>query len=193
MGKPAGAKENASKAVYSLAARRLHWWTVALLAVQIPVGLFMVRYGPATDFAPPTGALYDGHKILGLAILLLVAARLGHRLANGALPPEASLARWQRGASAFTHWAIYAMLFLTPLIGWLAISYYGPFRPFGLALPRLAAANSQRATLFFTFHRLAAYLLIVLIAIHVAAALAHYFIHKDGVMARMLARAGRRA
>ena len=52
----------AGDATYSTAARRFHWWTVALLAVQIPVGLFMVRYGAATNFAEPTGKLYDGTR-----------------------------------------------------------------------------------------------------------------------------------
>ena len=172
--------------VYSRAARLLHWSTVALLAVQIPVGLFMVRYGAATDFAAPSGILYDGHKLLGLLILLLAAVRLAYRLAHGAPPSEPSLAAWQKALSHVTHWAIYATLFTVPLLGWLVISYYGPFRPFGLALPVLAAENGVRADRFFAYHRLAAYALIVLIAMHVGAALFHYLIRQDGVMARML-------
>jgi len=180
-------------AIYPLVARRLHWWAAALVAVQLSVGLVMVRYGPATHFAAPTGELYDGHKLLGLAILLLVAVRLGYRLIRGAPPPEPSLARWQKALSGLTHWAIYAMLLLVPLLGWLAISYYGAFRPFGLPMPTLAAANSALADRFFAFHRLAAYALIVLVGMHIAAALFHYLVAKDGVMRRMLLRAGKRA
>ena len=180
-------------AVYSRSARRLHWSTVALLGVQIPVGLFMVRYGVATDFAAPSGVLYDGHKLLGLLILLLAAGRLAHRLARGAPPSEPSLAAWQKTMSHVTHWAIYAMLLAVPLLGWLAISYYGPFRPFGLALPVLAAENGDRAQRFFALHRLAAYALIALIGMHVGAALFHYVVRKDGVMRRMLPSAGQRA
>jgi len=172
--------------VYSRAARLLHWSTVALLGVQIPVGLFMVRYGPATDFAPPSGILYDGHKLLGLLILLLAAVRLAYRLGHGAPPSEPSLAAWQKAMSHVTHWAIYAMLFAVPMLGWLAISYYGPFRPFGLAFPVLAAEHGDRAERFFAYHRLAAYALIVLIGMHVGAALFHYAIRQDGVMRRML-------
>jgi cytochrome b561 len=179
-------------ATYARAARRLHWWTAALLAVQIPVGLTMVRYGLATNFAPPTGYLYDGHKLLGLVILCVAAARLGYRLAHGAPHPEPALAPWQRLASRATHWALYAMLLIVPLLGWLAISFYGPFRPFGLALPTLVAENADSAKRFFALHALAAYALLVLIAMHIGAALMHYLIHKDGVMARMLPRAGSR-
>jgi cytochrome b561 len=178
---------------YSTAARRFHWWTFAFIAVQIPVGLFMVRYGAATDFAEPTGKLYDGHKLLGLTILLLAAGRLVYRLAHGAPADEPTLEPWQRLVSHLTHWGIYALLILVPILGWLAISYYGPFEPFGIKLPRLAAQNEAKATSTFFLHKLAAYALIVLLGMHVGAALFHYFIRKDGVVRRMWVRAGRRS
>jgi cytochrome b561 len=180
-----------SAATYSLAARRLHWWTVAALAVQIPVGLFMVRYGAATEFAAPTGQLYDAHKLLGLAILLLAAVRLAYRLAHGAPPDEPTLRPWEKVVSHITHWAIYALLLIVPTIGWLAVSYYGPFAPFGIRLPALAAQDEAKATSTFFLHMLAAYTLIALLAMHVGAALQHYVIRKDGVLARMWTRAGR--
>ena len=181
----------AGEATYSTAARRFHWWTFTLLAVQIPVGLFMVRYGAATNFAEPTGKLYDGHKVLGLVILLLVLARLIYRLVHGAPPDEPTLQPWEKVVSHITHWAIYALLIIVPLIGWLAISYYGPFAPFGIKLPSLAAQDDARATQMFFAHMVAAYVLIVLLAMHVGAALQHYLIKKDGVLRRMLVRAGR--
>jgi cytochrome b561 len=184
-------RDASGEATYSVAARRFHWWTFALLAIQIPVGLFMVRYGNATNFAEPTGKLYDGHKILGLVILLLVAARLIYRLARGAPPAEPTLAPWEKVVSHATHWAIYALLIIVPLLGWLAVSYYGPFAPFGIKLPPLAAQDDAKATRTFFMHMAAAYVLIVLLAMHVAAALRHYLVKKDGVLRRMLVRAGR--
>ena len=182
---------SAADATYSTAARRLHWWTVAFLAVQVPVGLFMVRYGAATNFAEPTGKLYDGHKLLGLTILVLAGTRLVYRLVHGAPGDEPTLAAWERLLSRVTHWAIYVLLIVVPLLGWLAISYYGPFEPFGIKLPRLAAQDEAKATSTFFLHKVAAYTLIVLVGLHVAAALQHYLIRKDGVLRRMWVRAGR--
>jgi cytochrome b561 len=179
------------EATYSTAARRFHWWTFTLLAVQIPVGLIMVRYGNATNFAEPTGKLYDGHKVLGLVILLLVIARLVYRVAHGAPAEEPTLKPWEKLVSHATHWAIYALLIVVPLLGWLAISYYGPFAPFGIPLPALAAQDDAKATQMFFVHKAAAYVLIVLLAMHVGAALQHYLIKRDGVLRRMLVRAGR--
>lgn len=181
----------AGDSTYSTAARRFHWWTVLLIALQVPIGLFMVRYGAATDFAEPTGKLYDAHKLIGLTILLLALARLGYRLAHGAPADEPTLELWEKVVSHATHWAIYALLFIVPLLGWLAISYYGPFEPFGIKLPTVVAQNDAKATQVFFLHMLAAYALIVLLGMHVGGALMHYVIKKDGVLARMWVRAGR--
>ena len=176
---------------YSVTARRFHWWTVLLIAIQVPVGLFMVRYGAATNFAAPTGQLYDLHKILGLVILLLVVVRLAYRLLHGAPADEPTLQPWEKGLSHLTHWGIYLGLLVVPLIGWLAISYYGPFAPFGIKLPALAAQDDAKATQMFFVHMIAAYVLIVLVGMHVAGALFHYVVRRDGVLARMWTRAGR--
>lgn len=176
---------------YSTTARRFHWWTVLLIAIQVPIGLFMVRYGAATNFAAPTGQLYDFHKILGLMILLLVVARLIYRFTRGAPADEPTLEPWEKIVSHITHWAIYALLIIVPLLGWLAISYYGPFQPFGIKLPALASQDDAKATQVFFLHMLGAYALILLIGMHVGAALMHYVIRKDGVLARMWVRAGR--
>src|SRR5450755_1923399 len=117
---------------YSIAARRFHWCTVLLIAAQVPIGLFMVRYGAATNFAEPTGKLYDAHKVIGLTILVLALSRLAYRLVHGAPADEPTLEPWEKVVSHITHWAIYALLIIVPLLGWLAISYYGPFEPFGI-------------------------------------------------------------
>jgi cytochrome b561 len=181
----------AQDATYSTAARRFHWWTVLLIAVQVPIGLFMVRYGAATNFAEPTGKLYDAHKLIGLAILLLALARLGYRLRHGAPADEPTLEPWEKVVSHITHWAIYALLIIVPLLGWLAMSFYGGLSPFGITLPTLAAQDDAKVTQAFFAHMLAAYALIVLLGMHVGAALMHYVIKKDGVLRRMWVWAGR--
>ena len=176
---------------YSTAARRFHWLTVLLIAAQVPIGLFMVRYGAATDFAAPTAQLYDSHKLIGMTFLLLVLARLIYRFVHGAPADEPTLEPWEKVVSHLTHWAIYALLIVVPALGWLAVSYYGPFEPFGIKLPALAAKDDARATQVFFLHMLAAYALILLIGMHVGAALFHYVIRRDGVLRRMFVRAGR--
>lgn len=170
---------------YSVGARHFHWWTVALIAIQLPLGVVMTKYGEATNFASPTGQMYDTHKLIGMLILLFVIARLAYRVLHGAPGDEPTLEPWQRIISHVTHWAIYALLLIVPLLGWLATSAYGPFRPFGIPLPGLLGENQGLATTLYGFHKGASIALFLLLGMHVGAALFHYVIRKDGVLNRM--------
>ena len=116
-----------------------------------------------------------------------MVARLVYRLRNGAPPDEPTLATWQKGASHATHWGLYALLILVPIGGWLGVSLYGAREIFGLfSLPPLAAQNQDRAEAIFNLHKLGAFVILLLVATHIGAALFHYFIRKDGVLRRML-------
>ena len=66
-------------ATYSKAARRFHWWTAALVAIQAPVGFYMVYRGPGLKIWDGlTNSLYNTHKLMGIVIFFLVLARLGY-------------------------------------------------------------------------------------------------------------------
>lgn len=170
---------------YSTAARHFHWWTVLLIAIQIPLGIVMVRYAAQTNWASPTAFLYDSHKLIGLIALVLVLARLTYRLRHGAPGDEPTLEPWQRLVSHVTHWGIYVLLLVVPLLGWLSVSAYGSQRPFGLPVPALVGQNEALYATLQGMHKAAAILLAVLVAMHIGAALFHYVIRKDGVLNRM--------
>ena len=124
---------SAQDATYSTAARRFHWWTVAFLAVQIPVGLYMAYRGNTLNvWDGLTNALYSSHKLLGITILVLVLARLIYRLSHGAPPDEPTLTWWQKGAAHFNHWGLYLMLLVVPILGYVGISLYPALDIFGL-------------------------------------------------------------
>jgi cytochrome b561 len=188
------AMSHARETTYSTGARHFHWWTAGLLAIQVPVGVYMVYRGATTNFDALTGTLYDIHKTLGLVILALVVARLAYRLVHGAPADEPTLEWWQKAASHITHWSLYALLLLVPLVGWLGISLYGAREVFGIAtIPALAATDEGAASTVLVFHRILALLTVALIAMHVGAAVVlHYVIRGDGVLARMLPWAGAR-
>ena len=122
-----------------------------------------------------------------------MVARLIYRFAHGAPASEPTLTRWHKAASHATHWSLYLLLILVPVVGWLGISLYGAREVFGIAtIPALAAQNQAAADGVLLLHRYLAYLTIGLIGMHIGAALFHYFIRRDGVLARMLPSAGRR-
>jgi cytochrome b561 len=180
-------------ATYSTAARRFHWWTVLFVATQIPLGLTMAYRGNKLDIWDGlTNALYSSHKLLGIVIFLLVLARLVYRLRNGAPPDEPSLEWWQRGASHTTHWGLYLLLLVVPILGYIGVSLYPALDLFGIvSLPGLVAPNQDAAARVFYYHWLGAVAIVLLIGMHVGAALFHYVIRKDGVLRRMWVRAGR--
>jgi len=178
---------------YSQTARRFHWWTALLLAIQVPVGLAMVYRGPTLKiFDALTNTLYNSHKLLGIIIFCLVLTRLIYRLGSGAPADEPSLAAWQRAAAHATHWGLYVLLLVVPVLGYLGISLYPALDVFGVPLPAVSAPNQPAAERVFFLHWIGAVLILLLVAAHVGAALMHYFIHKDGVLQRMWVRAGRR-
>lgn len=173
---------------YSSTARFLHWLTVAFVAAIIPVGFVMTYRGKVLNvWDGTTNALYSSHKLAGVILLAIVLVRLGNRLMRGAPADEPSLEAWQRFGSHVVHWLLYLLLVAMPLIGWIGISMFPALDVFGLfKLPALAAPSPDGAKLAFYVHGTCAYILLGLIGVHIAAALFHHFIRRDGVLARML-------
>ena len=178
----------AAGAVYQPTARRFHWWTVAFIVVQIPLGFYMVWRGEVTKFDALTGRLYDAHKLIGFLLLLLVAARLVWRLRNGAPPDEPTLAWYERAGAHATHWGLYVLLLAVPLLGWIGVSLYGARSILGLvALPPLTGVDRAASATVFLVHKWAAIAMLALLAAHVGAAVVwHTLVKRDGVLARML-------
>ena len=180
--------------IYTRTARALHWTTVALLAVQFPVGLYMVYRGDSLKlWDNVTNVLYSGHKLAGMTILVIVLWRLAYRMTRGAPAHEPTIEPWQRIVSRLNHWGLYALLIAAPIAGYIGISLFPALDFFGLfSLPGVVAPDKEAAKTAFDVHRLLVLLLALLIALHVGAALYHYVIRKDNVLGRMIHRLLRR-
>jgi cytochrome b561 len=175
---------------YSRAARFLHWLTVALIAIQVPVGIYMTYRGNTLNvWDGITGALYNSHKLVGVAILLVALGRLAYRLIHGAPAHEPTVEPWQRTASRLNHWGMYALLICAPVAGYVGISLFPALDIFGLfSLPAAVGPDRQASQTAFLVHWVLVALLVLLIAVHVAAALFHFFVRKDNVLGRMIPR-----
>ena len=195
MGRPdPGTKRGAGSEppVYSPTARTFHWLTVILVAGMVPVGLIMTSRAERNVWDGLTNTLYSGHKLTGLLVLLIVLARLTYRFLHGAPPDEPTLEPFHRIASHATHWTIYGLLLTVPLLGWIGVSLYPALDIFGwLKLPALVAPDQPAASTAFLLHKLGAFALVGLATLHIAAALYHYFVRRDGVLQRMLPGIGR--
>lgn len=180
--------------IYSRIARTLHWTTVVLLAIQFPVGLYMVYRGSSLNLWDNlTNALYSSHKLVGVTILLLVLWRLVYRMTRGVPADEPTIEPWQRVVSRLNHWGLYTLLIAAPIAGYIGISLFPALDIFGLiSLPAVTAPDKEAAKTVFGVHGLLVSLLALMIALHLGAALYHYLIRKDNVLGRMIPRLLRR-
>jgi cytochrome b561 len=171
-----------------MVAQSLHWLILVLVMSQVYLAVAAFR---STD--PVREAeLLNVHRPLGLTIFVLMLARLVWRLLNAQPRPVANLSGLQRGLARATHWMLYGLLLLIPLTGWLkagaesiSVSYFGLFTVPGLAGPDEALTQSLRAV-----HLYLNTALLVLVPIHVLAALWHHFWRRDETLRRMWPTAG---
>lgn len=168
---------------YDAVAQTLHWLMALLIIATFALGLLSDVFPHSWEYA-----IIESHKVLGFSILVLVALRLVWRLGHRP-PPLKNLGILIAGLSRLSHFALYVLMILVPLIGlvYSARSGYGiDFGLFTLAPPPFIEADRAAARTTRQIHELAAYLLIGLAGFHGLAALWHHFIRKDGVLLRML-------
>jgi cytochrome b561 len=175
-------------------ARVLHWTVAALVIAQLAFGMRFARLDmyQSTDVAWYREWI-GTHKSLGLTILLFVLARLAWRLSNPT-PSSAETPVWQRAAARLNHLLLYALLIVQPILGLAQSSAYGATTRFWnlFAIPSIVPlAWSRPATDIVRkttqdMHAVTARVLLLLIAIHVLAALYHQFARRDGVLMRMV-------
>jgi cytochrome b561 len=170
---------------YDAVAQSLHWLIAVAVISQIALGLWMV--GIPKEPVGVRAYWFNLHKSIGMTIGLLVVLRVGWRLTHRppALPP--TVARWQVRAAAISHGLLYACLLTMPLAGYLGSTFSGyPIRYFGVTLPGWGWKDEALKDFFSAVHLAGAVLFITLIAVHVAAALKHLLVDRDGVFQRML-------
>lgn len=169
---------------YSGFSKLLHWLVAICVIVMIPIGIAMSKVGPG-DLQ---NAFYTIHRSLGVLILGLMMIRLLNRLIAGAPSPEPTLDPFQRAISHVVHMSLYALLIAQALIGWVATSAYGAaISFFGLFIvPDLVSKDQTLAEPLFAAHFYIGLLVAALAILHIAAALYHGFVRRDGVLQRML-------
>ena len=182
---------------YSLVAIAFHWTIAVLIVLNIVLGWRMDRISGLDRFT-----LFQVHKSIGITVLALSVLRLAWRLAHRPPPYPATMQRWERVAASATHWTFYGLMLVMPVTGWVIVSASPLNLPTLLykviPLPHIGVVHDASMPVrqaiesnVGTTHVLLAYLFGALILLHVAAALKHQFVQRDGVLWRILP--GRRA
>jgi cytochrome b561 len=164
---------------YSTLQKTLHWAMAILIAIMIAVGITMRNIGEG----PVTNLLYELHKSTGLLILGLALLRIVVRLRRGAPSLEPGIPAPQRLAAYASHYALYALIVLTPLAGWTATSACCAPVNFFWTVPVTLPVSGEEAwwKAVFRIHFVLALSLAAIALIHASAAL-----RRDRTLRRML-------
>lgn len=184
----------------NLSRRVLHWAVALLILVQVPLGLLFTDFDnqATTDSLLGAGsfnALYDLHKSIGVTILALVMLRIVAMLVWPAPDHGPALRGARLMLAKLNHGALYALLVVTPILGWMGVSAYrAPVPVFGMfEAPHLAEQNREVSNFVLSWHVLLAFVLIAAVVIHIGAAIHHRNFRRDGVFARIALWGGRGA
>lgn len=175
-----------SAARYSRGAIALHWIIAALIVLNF-ILVWVAEELPKEE----RGALMGNHKAIGLTILTLTVVRILWRLMRKPPPLLETLKTWEAALSKVVHVLMYGLMLAIPLAGWGMSSIYAkgaPINMFGLfGFPAMPIAHEKSTQeLFHELHEITATIMLVLLALHVGAALKHHLIDKDGTMRRMV-------
>jgi cytochrome b561 len=167
---------------YTRTAIAFHWILALAIVGSFSLGLYMT----GLPLSPARLKLYNWHKWAGITILSLSALRLLWRLAHRP-PDDLPMASWQRTAAHATHRLLYLLFFAVPLVGWAYSSAAGfPVVVFGvLPLPDFVPADKALAEAIKPWHEWLAWMMVLLVCVHAAAALKHHFIDRDALLSRM--------
>lgn len=167
---------------FSPLARLLHWTMAALILAMLFIGIGMVA---TVSHAHDT--LIALHRPLGVALLVLALIRVGVRIKDGSPALPSDMPARQRFAAKASHYVLYALFVSMPLIGWAMLSAGGyPVTMFdGYHLPAILPQNADLYALLRALHTWFALVLFATVLVHLAAALFHGLIRRDGVFASM--------
>ncbi len=173
---------SAPSPTFSASSRVLHWTMAVMVVAMLFIGAGMVA--TVSERYP---VLVSIHKPLGIAILVLALIRFLNRLINPPPPLPRDLPAWQQRTAKGSHYLLYALMFLMPLIGWAMLSAAPyPVVLFGsLRLPPILPQSAPLYASLRTAHTLLAYLFFATLLAHWGAALFHGWIRRDGVLQSM--------
>jgi len=169
---------------YANVARLLHWIMAILVLAMIAAGFLMVQDGLGRSLQ---NALFIFHKNTGVLVLALVLLRLAYRAMQPPPPLPASVPPWQARAAGASHLALYTLLVVMPVAGYIRVKAGGfPIEVLdALGVPSLVPRSEALADLAKAVHYYAGIVIAAIVIVHISAALYHGLIRRDGVFSRI--------
>ena len=169
---------------YTKTAIGIHWIVAILIFATFGLGLIISEM----SFSPTSLRYISYHKWLGVTVFIFAVLRVLWRLTHRPPALEASLSRFEKFAANAAHHLLYILIFAVPLSGYFYSLAAGfPIVYLGIIpIPSLIEPHPYIAETLKEVHGVLVYTMAGLVGLHVAGALKHYVIDRDGTLARML-------
>ena len=167
----------------------LHWIVGVGVIGMLTLGIYMAE--------TETWALYPWHKSFGVLIFFVILLRVIWRMKSGWPAPVERFHSAELLLIRTVQFTLLAGTLLMPLSGFLmsalggsGVAVFGleivPFNPDpdNPAMPQ--AHHGPLASFFHTMHTWVAWILVIALVLHVAGALKHHLLDRDGTLRRML-------
>ena len=165
----------------------LHWGMALAIFAMFGLGLWMRDLGYYDAWYQRAPHI---HKSIGLILLALLVLRLAWRAVNAQPQDPPSMPRWERLTAHLTHYALYAMLLIMMVAGYListadgrAIEVFSWF-----SVPATLQDLPNQEDLAGEVHEVLAWAIVLLAGFHALAALKHHFYNRDNTLKKMLGR-----
>jgi cytochrome b561 len=170
---------------YDRVAQAVHWLVAALAVTVIWLG-WGIAWAPRNT--PRRDLFVLIHESVGLTILAAMVFRAWWRWRHPPPPLPPTLARHEAALAHLTHLTLYVLLLVMPVAGYLNIAAAGhAVNFFGIVpMPPLLPENARLSQAAIAIHLAGQYPLYFFVALHIAGALFHGFVRRDGVVERML-------
>ena len=169
---------------YGKVSMAFHWVMLILLIAVFATIELRVIFEKGTESREAIKAL---HFMLGLLVFILVWIRLALRFKQVNPKISPSMSDKQELLAKIMHGALYVLMIVLPIIGWLTVSAAGKeLFFFGIEVPSLIAKNKDLAHQLEDVHKTIGEVGYYLIGLHAIAALFHHYVQKDDTLTRML-------
>lgn len=171
---------------YNQGAIAFHWIITVLIVLNFALAWYSEDLPKEEHMR-----LMGFHIATGLTILGLTVLRIVWRLVHPAPPLVDTLKAWELALAKVVHGLLYFLMIAIPLAGWAMVSSFGKGAAVSwygfLDIPALpVSADKATGEMFEESHEVLAILMLVLLALHVVAALKHQLIDRDATVSRML-------
>lgn len=174
-------------ACYDPVARAVHWLVAGLAVIVVSLGWAIPGAPRETESRELLLLL---HRSVGLLILALMVFRVFWRLTHPPPPLPAGFPRIEALAAHADQALLYLLFLIMPLSGYVNAAAAGhSVSFFGLvAIPPLVPENGALSQAANAVHLAGQFAIYALVGVHVAAALMHRFVRRNGILGRMLPR-----